>query len=381
MPRTSALILYGATDIGANSFSSDLLWRTGFRAPDPFYLIEMGGRTTLLVSDLELERAKKEAAVDRVVAWRKYHKPGIKTTLDAVGIYLEKCGVKDLRMPSQLPYSVVAKLKSHFRAEIIPGDVYPERIVKTAREIAQIREGQAAVEHAMHLVRRILARSRIRKSRLYLGGRVLSSEFLRESIQADLYRLGWLALGTIVAGGKHAADPHCEGTGPLRSATPIVIDVFPLSVRSHYYADCTRTFYKGGPDARQRAMYETVRQAQELALSQIRGGVDGYDIQQSVAKFFHQRGYPTRRGRSTEGFIHGVGHGVGLDIHEAPRIGGVHVKLPVGSVVTVEPGLYYQKASAKIPSGGVRIEDMVMVTATGYRNLCSLPKDLSWAVL
>lgn len=181
--------------------------------------------------------------------------------------------------------------------------------------------------------------------------------------------------GYVVAGGKESCEPHEVGSGVLKDHEPIVIDIFPRSKFTGYFADMTRTVCIGTPPKRLKKMYNTVRDAQELAIAMVAPGVVCSDIQNAVEKLFIKRGYETSgKGKEfayAEGFVHGIGHGVGTTIHEEPRIGtdtmGV---LEEGDVITIEPGLYYEDI------GGVRLEDMFLVTSDGHKNLTNFPKKL-----
>ena len=181
--------------------------------------------------------------------------------------------------------------------------------------------------------------------------------------------------GHIVASGVQAAEPHERGTGPISRGVAVVIDIFPRSKKTGYFADMTRTICLGEPPPHIQKMFDAVVGAQELAESLVRPGAACGALQEAVEKFFSKRGFETSgKGKEfafAEGFVHGVGHGVGLEVHEAPRIGRKSEDvLAEGDVVTIEPGLYYPKW------GGVRMEDMVLVTATGCRNLTQFNKEL-----
>jgi Xaa-Pro aminopeptidase len=379
----NALLLFGTTDFASAGFSGDLLWRSGFRAPDPFFLVEIDGKTHLLTSPLEYGRAVKEARVDEVVLLDPYvNRSGRKGSTAGVSLFLKEHGVSRLRVPGSFPLALAEKLKGDFELAAAEGSLYPKRRGKTAWEVEEIIKAQRAVEKALNAARAFLAASRIESDTIIAEGKPLTSETLRAVIDRTLYNLGYLGFGTIVAGGAQAADPHCAGSGPLPARTPIVVDVFPLSFKTHYYADHTRTLFKGEPSSGFKKMYEAVRRAQELGLEQVRHGAPGRAIQESVKQFFDDEGYPTSfSGDLPEGFIHGVGHGVGIEIHEHPRISSVDDVLEEGDVVTVEPGLYYPRSKEFIPAGGVRIEDIVVVEKGGCWDISTTPKGLDWAVV
>jgi Xaa-Pro aminopeptidase len=178
-----------------------------------------------------------------------------------------------------------------------------------------------------------------------------------------------VAQHTIVACGDDACDPHNEGSGPFRAHEAIVMDVFPKSSENGYYADITRTVVKGKPSDALRRVYDTVLEGQEMGLAMVKAGGSGKAIHTAIHDLFERAGYKTGViNERMQGFFHGTGHGVGLEIHEAPRISRVDDTLQPGHVVTVEPGLYYPGI------GGVRIEDTVLVTNNGYENLTTFPK-------
>jgi len=173
----------------------------------------------------------------------------------------------------------------------------------------------------------------------------------------------------IVAGGDQGADPHERGHGPLRAGETIILDIFPRHKQSGYWGDLTRTVIKGKPAAAQRKLYQAVKQAQEGALQQVRAGVTGAEIHDGVCRTFEALGFKTgERNGIHQGFIHSTGHGVGLEIHEAPSISPAGGPLEAGQVITIEPGLYYPGL------GAVRIEDTGVVTETGIQLLASCPK-------
>lgn len=179
--------------------------------------------------------------------------------------------------------------------------------------------------------------------------------------------------GHIVAGGLKSAEPHEPGTGLLLPGEPIVIDIYPRHRTTGFYADMTRTVCLGKTSLELQKMYDTVLQAQNLALSLVKPGARGDDVREAVEQYFTKAGYDTRgKGkefRYAEGFVHGIGHGVGQAIHDQPFLSqNSEDIIQAGDVITIEPGLYYRHV------GGIRLEDMVLVTADGYKNLSNFPK-------
>lgn len=377
MHKEEALLLYGSTDFGAPQFSADILWRTKFRVPDPVFFIECAGRGVLFVSSLEYGRAKKEAQIDEVVLL-----VGDASAMDQVISFLAHAGISRCTISAEFPYAFAKKCEGTCALEVRHGSLYPERMKKSAFEIEEIARAQAAAARAILGAREFLRGCRIKDGVVVSGDDVLTSEMLKVDINKDLYAHGYLGVGTIVASGFQAADPHAEGTGPIMAHAPIVLDVFPVSLTTHYYGDMTRTLFKGAPSKEFERMYETVRNAQEEGVVAARAGADASVIYLKVVERLVGAGYPTETSSDTaEGFIHGLGHGVGLEVHEEPRVGKRLAILEKGNVITIEPGLYYSKSRPGIPVGGIRIEDIVVVEEGGSRVLADLPKDIGWAVI
>ena len=164
----------------------------------------------------------------------------------------------------------------------------------------------------------------------------------------------------IIACGSQSADPHERGHGKLFANVPIVIDIFPRHEKTKYWGDMTRTICKGAPSNKLMKMYKAVKDAQKKAINSIKEGVYGSDIHKDIVECFNQAGFKTCASNEVpSGFIHGTGHGVGLDIHEQPRVNSSKIKLMEGDVITIEPGLYYPEL------GGIRIEDLVVVEKNG----------------
>jgi len=366
--------------IAASEIDSNVYYATRFLAPDPFIFIQAGSEKILVMSDLELDRARREAKVDTVLSYSAYEAKAkaagrsAPTVLDVVDLVLQERRARRLLVPGNFGVEHADGLRERGYTLTVKRDPFFEgRLVKTDDEIEQIAATQRATEEAVEAAIAAIRAAKVGSDEfLYLDGERVTSEMLKKIINIKLMEADCVAQHTIVAAGLRGVDPHDQGTGPIRAHESIVIDVFPRSARSRYFADMTRTVVKGTASPKLRAMYRAVLRAQERALELIRDGADGKAIHAEVARVLEMEGFTTgMAGGRMQGFFHGTGHGVGLDIHEPPRISAVGAVLRAGCVVTVEPGLYYADA------GAVRIEDLVVVTPTGSRNLTRFPKGLA----
>ncbi len=362
--------------IAASETDSNLYYATKFIAPDPFIYMEIKGERILVMSDLEMDRAKTQANVDRVLSYseleQKAKKQGIKepSTVDIVSVVLKEAKIRQLSVPANFPFIHATRLQElGFSLKPKRDPFYERRVIKTAEEVRHIEASQRATEEAVAAAHDALRRATIRDQVLWLDGECLTSERIKKLINVKLMERDCVAQHTIVAGGEQACDPHNEGTGPLPADHSIIFDVFPRSAMSRYFADMSRTVIRGTAGPELMRLYQAVKDAQEEAIDKIKDGADGMKIHQGICDRFEKAGYKTGlvNGRM-QGYFHGTGHGVGLDIHEAPRISRTGSLLQEGHVVTVEPGLYYPGL------GAVRIEDMVLVTKDGCRNLTDFPK-------
>jgi Xaa-Pro aminopeptidase len=363
--------------IDSSEQNADLLYRTGFFIPDPAIFVEHRKKKMLFLSDLELERGKKEARVDMVLPLSEYRKrisPKRRSKAgftEIVDLIFKEYGIKRAVVPGRFPlkyadelrklgYKITYKKREPF---------FEERLKKTPREVEYIREALRKTARAMGLAIEMIASSEVRKGRLFLDGKELTSERIKGEVNAELSRMGYVASHTIVACGVHSSMPHHSGEGPIFVNQPIVIDIFPRSQKNGYFGDMTRTVVKGTPSAELRRMYRAVLEGQRLAISLIRDGVKAKEVHQAVVELFKKLGFETGNiDGKQQGFIHSTGHGLGLEIHEPPRIGPGDDVLQEGNVVTVEPGLYYERL------GGIRIEDVVVVKKDGCVNLTRYPK-------
>lgn len=372
-PQTDIAILF----IASSEVDSNLYYATKFIAPDPFIYLEIKGERLMIMSDLEMDRAKAQATVDRVLSYSEIEKlakaQGMKepTPVDVVHVMLKEAKIRRLVVPANFPFIHATRLQElGYSLKPKRDPFYEQRVVKTAEEVRHIEASQRATEEAVAAAHDALRRATIRDRMLWLDGECLTSERIKQLINVKLMERDCVAQHTIVAGGEQACDPHHEGSGPLPADRSIIFDVFPRSSTSRYFADMSRTVIRGTASLELKRLYQTVKDAQEEAIGKIKDGADGMKIHQGICERFEKAGYKTGRvnGRM-QGYFHGTGHGVGLDIHEAPRISRTGSLLQEGHVVTVEPGLYYPGL------GAVRIEDMVLVTKDGCRNLTDFPKE------
>jgi Xaa-Pro aminopeptidase len=334
----------------------------------------------LLMSDLEIDRAKQQSTVDVVLSSSAYSKKlkdqGVTEpkTADVIKAVLDEFGLTDLIVPTSFGIELADALRERgFRLSTRKEPFYPERAIKSPDEVQHVLHTMQATEEAIGHAVEVIKASDVYQGQLYYEGQPLTSEFIKKLINVKLMENDCIAQHTIVACGDDACDPHNEGSGPFRAHQPIVMDVFPKSSKTGYYADITRTVVKGKPSDALRRVYDTVLQGQELGLQMVTAGASGKAIHSAIQDLFERTGYHTGViNERVQGFFHGTGHGVGLEIHEPPRISRTDDTLQPGHVVTVEPGLYY------LGIGGVRIEDTVLVTNDGYENLTSFPKQFEF---
>jgi Xaa-Pro aminopeptidase len=240
------------------------------------------------------------------------------------------------------------------------------RAKKSKNELVLMNNVQKVTEKAMDRAISLIRSSSVKKGILHIDKKPLTSEHVKFSMHSLLLEHGFSAVDTIVSCGEDTAIPHMSGTGPLKSDEPIVIDLFPVEEKSGYYADMTRTVVKGEPSIDIQEMYDTLREAKQLGICHVKAGASGADIHLAVVDFFKERGYET----DTRGFIHNLGHGVGLQVHELPTVGPAGKALESGNVITIEPGLYYPGI------GGVRLEDIGAVTVKGFKNFTTFSEEL-----
>jgi Xaa-Pro aminopeptidase len=353
--------------------SADQLYFSRVSVHDPFISFGAGQKRYTVQNALEFGRVKKARSVDEVLPledWvakaRKRHPRSAIGPAEVIAELARSYRVKGFRVADDFPAALYLKLKKLGLAlELADGPLFPERETKTTKEANAIREGNRLSSLGFTVAETILRESRIRGNELIYEKKVLTSERVQFAIESAILAEGGRSDDTIVAGGDQACDPHERGHGPLRSRELIIIDIFPRVLKTGYFGDMTRTYLRGRANEAQRQLRQAVFNAQQAAIKSVKAGVEGSHVHQQVLDVFDLGGYETTRGKNgSTGFFHGTGHGLGLDIHETPRVSGlVSAPLKKGTVVTIEPGLYYPGL------GGCRIEDVVQVTARGAKLL------------
>jgi Xaa-Pro aminopeptidase len=365
--------------IEADGETADQRYLSGFTAPDPFVTL-YDGDVRLLVSALEYGRAIRTVAAETVERHADHdHRAHVEEYGPTEGRYrtiasfLEAHGVEAVAAPERFPLGTADGIRDcgvSVEADS-EGVVESIRATKTDEEIESIRATQRANEAAMERAEALFDAATVSDGVVHHEGKPLTAERVKRDIEIELLEHGCALDETIVACGADAADPHDRGSGPLRAGESIIVDIFPRSKETGYHGDLTRTFCVGEPGETIEAWHDLTLEAQAAALETVEAGVSGSEVHGAVCDVYEDAGIPTLRADETTetGFIHTTGHGVGLDVHEPPRISEQDVELEAGNVVTIEPGVYDPEV------GGVRIEDLVVVTEDGHENLTTYPKD------
>lgn len=352
--------------------------------PDPFLYAESNGVKHIQISSMEVPRLaalglfelhpSEEYGVDELIASGLSY-PEIRAELAVRAV--QGLGVTSAVVPETFPLWLADLLRAQgVELSVDAGFFDGRRRVKTEAELAGMRRAQRAAEAGMDTVRDLLRRSSTNGSGLQLDGEPLTVERVKAAMAQTFAAHGATAEEFIVAPGPQGAVGHDMGSGPIGAGVPIVVDIWPRDNESFIYCDMTRTFVVGDVPEQVREWHRLCKEALDRAISEIRDGADGRRIFDATCDIFEAAGEPTQRTKApgkplADGFFHGLGHGVGLEVHEEPGL-GLASKLPLkaGDVVTVEPGCYRQGY------GGVRLEDLVLVTAAGAENLTQYPYEL-----
>jgi len=371
--------------IYADSFrSADMRHAVPLGVPDPFLYAEENGSRHVFASSMEAPRirglgvldvhAHEELGFDDLIAAGTGSRElNAQLALRAVG----SLGLKRASVPQDFPVWLADRLRAAGIELAVDQDLFDDRRrAKTEAQLAGMRRAQRAAEAAMDVCRELLRRAEIRGDELLLDGEQLTVERVKADMNVAFATHDTTADEYIVAPGPQGAVGHDMGSGPIRPGTPLVVDIFPRDNASAVYTDMTRTFVVGEVPDDVREWHRLVKEALDAAVAEIRAGVEARALFGLTCEIFEAAGEPTQRTKRpgealADGFFHGLGHGVGLEVHEAPSMGRLADKtLVAGDVVTVEPGLY------RSGYGGVRLEDVVLVTEKGAEVITDYPYDL-----
>jgi len=374
---------------GIPEVHSSLYWRIRFSVGDQVVLIELptatGSESVLILRDIEMDRARQHARVDRVACPAHFAPEGglsgdrETANAQAAAECLRRAGVTHAVGDRTLPliFADFAR-KAGITIECDPERWVKERRQKSPEEIEHLREAQRVTEGAIQLACEMIANASARADGVLMHeGQPLTSERVRAAVDHWLLDRNFVNPMAIIAGGPSAADCHFYGFGELRTSEPVIVDIFPRYRQTRYNGDCTRTVVHGDIPDEVKRMHAAVRSAKLAAEKTIKVGATGEAVHRATIQAMLDAGYAF--GLPAEdaplsycALTHGTGHGIGLDVHEPPLLDIKGPALLAGEALTVEPGLYRRDL------GGVRIEDMVIVTENGCDNLNALSDELIW---
>jgi Xaa-Pro aminopeptidase len=374
-----SVIIYG------DSFRSpDMRHAVPLGVGDPFLYAETNGARHVVASSMEAIRLRElglfdvhiheDYGLDELVeSGLEPRELTAQLALRAIaGLGLERATV-----PENFPVWLADRLRAEGVELDVDQDMFDDRRrAKTEPQLAGMRRAQRAAEAAMDACRELLRRAEISGDELLLDGEQLTVERIKGDMNAVFAAHDTTAEEYIVAPGAQGAVGHDMGSGPIPPSVPLIVDIFPRDNASAVYTDMTRTFVVGDVPDNVREWHRLVKEALDAAVAEIRPGVEGRAVFDVTCDIFEATGEPTLRTKKAgetlaDGFFHGLGHGVGLEVHEAPGMGRIsNKKFVAGDVVTVEPGLY------RAGYGGVRLEDIVLVTEDGVEVLTDYPYDL-----
>jgi Xaa-Pro aminopeptidase len=368
--------------VGDTFRSPEIRHEVPLGVPDPFLYVEVDGARHAVVPALELDRvgglgaieahAFEEYGYDELIA-RGLGKEDVRA--EVYGNACRALGVESASVPDGFPLAVAERLRdARIRVQRDQALFDDRRRVKSGAELAGIRRAQQAAEAGMTACADLLRRA-TGNGTLAVDGEPLTAELVKQRIETAFLQHGATADELIVARGPQAAVGHDMGSGPIGRGESIVVDLWPRDRESACFADMTRTFVVGGAPEELYELHRLTKDALDLAMAMIRPGISGRALYDAVCDHFEAAGYPTERTKAPgavlqDGFFHGLGHGVGLEVHERPNMGRIADDLVAGDVVTIEPGLYRKGY------GGVRLEDLILVTADGYENQTDFRYDL-----
>ena len=352
--------------------------------PDAFLYIEQDGSRTVVCSAFEMQRIK-EVAPD--IDTKSPDAYGLDELLESglgrdeaeLETYARACealGITEAAVPPTFPLEVADHLRANGIEVHVDREQFEERRRrKTAQEIEGLRRAQKACEAALDVARELL-RKATANGVLELDGEPLTVERIKLEIERVFSEHGVVGEEFIVSHGAQTAIGHEMGSGTLRPDEPIVFDLFPRDRGTGIYSDMTRTYVVGTPSDELLEYHRLCKEALERTTAATKPGVNGRELMQMACDLFAEHGHKTQLHKEPGevldgGFFHGLGHGVGLEVHEKPSVGRSGDDLVPGDVITLEPGLY------RAGYGGVRLEDILLVTEDGAEVITQYPYELT----
>jgi Xaa-Pro aminopeptidase len=353
--------------------------------PDPFLLAEKDGRRVVVLHSLEIPRVREDAPQLEILPLEQFgldelYAQGLKGWEIELEVAVRACrelGIEQAVVPPSFPLGHADHLRANGIEVIVERDLFDNRRrSKTATEIAGIRRAQRACEAALDASRELLRKAEPNGAGLEVDGRPLTCERIKRVIEDVFADHDVEGSDMIVSHGAQTAVGHNMGSGPIAPNEPIVFDLFPRDKATGCYSDMTRTYVVGEPPDEVKEWHALVKRALETSTAGVKPGVNGRALFEEVCEQFQAAGYKTQLNKEPgevleDGFFHSLGHGVGLEVHELPNLGRSGQDLVPGDVVTIEPGLY------RSGFGGLRLEDIVLVTDDGYEVLTNYPYDLA----
>ncbi len=355
--------------------------------PDPFFYAEVDGRRLVAISAMEAARVEMLDTPLEVHPLEEFGADELRRSGLDIHAYASELAIRIVRglgiaaatVPRRFPLGIADALRADGVELAVDQKLFDDRRrSKSEHELAGIRRAQRAAEAGMAAARELLSRAEPANGGLTVDGETLTCELVKARVQTAFLANGAVADEMIVSHGPQTAIGHDMGSGPIGRDDVVLLDLFPIDVESACFSDITRTFAVGDVSDEIREWHALCREALELAVPEVRPGADGGAIHRLVSEFFAERGFPTLLTKPEgevlrDGFYHGLGHGVGLEVHESPSLGMIGEELVPGDVITIEPGLY------RHGFGGVRVEDLLLVTDGGYEVLTDCPYDLEVA--
>jgi Xaa-Pro aminopeptidase len=352
--------------------------------PDAFLYAEKDGRRVVILHSLEIPRVREDAPELEILPMDQFGmdelfaegKKGWEVELEIAVRACRELGIEHAVVPPSFPLGHADHLRANGVEITVERDLFDDRRrSKNATEIAGIRRAQRACEAALDASRELLRKAQANGGGLEVDGEPLTCERIKRVIEDVFADHGVEGSDMIVAHGAQTAVGHNMGSGQIAPNEPIVFDLFPRDKATGCYSDMTRTYVVGEPSDEVKQWHGLVKRALETSTAGVKPGVNGRSLFEGVCEQFQEAGYKTQLNKEPgevleDGFFHSLGHGVGLEVHELPSLGRAGQELVPGDVITIEPGLY------RSGTGGLRLEDIVLVTEDGHEVLTKYPYDL-----